>query len=159
MRYLLVNASKQELTLIHNGKVMNRYAVSTGYNGLGEVYGSAKTPRGWHYIRAKIGAGMPSHAVFVGRRPTGEICTPELSRQYPHRDWILSRIMWLSGLESGVNRLGQVDSFRRYIYLHGCADEACLGQAVSGGCVRMANKAIIELFEQVQVGDKILICG
>jgi L,D-transpeptidase YbiS len=159
MRYLLVDTREQELSLISGGNILNKYCISTGIKGLGEDNGSGQTPRGWHCIRAKIGAGMPMKSVFVGRRPTGEICTPQLYQQYPDRDWILSRILWLSGLEPGINRLSQVDSFRRYIYLHGCADEASLGKPVSGGCIRMANIAIMDLFEQVQVGDKILICS
>ena len=92
---------------------------------------------------------MPPRAVFRGRRFTGEICTPELQAAEPQRDWILSRILWLCGREPGVNRLGEVDTMARYIYIHGTADEAALGTPVSHGCIRMGNADIVELFERV----------
>lgn len=131
------------------GKAIRTYAVSTAKNGAGEKNGSLCTPRGRHIIRAKIGAGQLPNAVFVRRRPTGEIWTPELHERYPGRDWILTRILWLSGCEPGRNRLGDVDTMRRYIYLHGSPDIAEMGKPGSIGCVRMRNKDIIELFELV----------
>jgi lipoprotein-anchoring transpeptidase ErfK/SrfK len=122
-------------------------------NGAGEQDGTEKTPRGLHEVRAKIGAGAPVGAVFAGRRPTGEICTSELMRKEPDRDWILTRILWLRGLEVGKNRLGDVDSMRRYIYIHGTpyADE--IGRTASHGCIRMRNADVIELFEQAEQGN------
>lgn len=126
-----------------------RYSISTAKNGAGEQRGSFRTPRGRHLIRAKIGAGQPENAVFVGRRPTGEIWTPELAAAHPGRDWILTRILWLSGREPGVNRLGDVDTMRRYIYLHGSPDTVEMGSPGSIGCVRMRNRDIIELFNLV----------
>ena len=113
---------------------------------------SEKTPCGLHTVRAKIGAGAPEGAVFAGRRPTGEICTPELYRGDPERDWILTRILWLSGLEPGRNRLGNVDSMQRYIYIHGTPEDFALGTPASHGCVRMSNADVIELFDEVEVG-------
>jgi lipoprotein-anchoring transpeptidase ErfK/SrfK len=100
-------------------------------------------------VRARIGAGQPLGAVFVRRRPTGEVWTPELHAQYPGRDWILTRILWLSGCEPGRNRLGEVDTMRRYIYIHGAPDTAEMGKPGSIGCVRMRNRDIAELFERV----------
>jgi lipoprotein-anchoring transpeptidase ErfK/SrfK len=119
--------------------------------------GSRQTPRGQHVIRAKIGAGAPPGAVFVGRRPTGEIWSPELAARFPARDWILSRILWLSGTEVGRNRLGNVDTMRRYIYIHGTPALEPMGVAASHGCIRMRNSDVIQLFDLVNVGTRILI--
>jgi lipoprotein-anchoring transpeptidase ErfK/SrfK len=139
-----IDARRQELA--YGGKV---YAISTAKNGLGEKNGSYCTPRGRHLVRAKIGAGQPLNAVFVRRRPTGEVWTPDLHAQYPGRDWILTRILWLSGCEPGFNRLGDVDTMRRYVYLHGSHELAEMGKPGSIGCVRMRGPDIIELFDRV----------
>lgn len=152
-----IDLGRQSLALLDGGRELKRYAVSTAANGAGEKNGSECTPRGRHLIRAKIGAGQPAGTVFVARRPTGEIFVPELKVQYPHRDWILTRILWLSGLEKGKNRLGDVDTLRRYIYIHGTPDETVLGKTGSHGCVRMANRDIIELFDLVPVYTEVLI--
>jgi L,D-transpeptidase YbiS len=125
------------------------WAISTSKHGLGEKNGSYCTPRGRHLVRAKIGAGQPLNAVFVRRRPTGEIWTPALHAAYPGRDWILTRILWLSGCERGVNRLGDVDTMRRYIYIHGSHERAEMGKPGSIGCVRMRSPDILELFDLV----------
>ncbi len=140
-----------------NGKSVRRYRISTGANGVGEENGSYCTPRGKHVIRARIGAGMPANTVFVQRRPTGEIYTPELGAQQPGRDWILTRILWLSGCESGYNRGGSCDTMRRYIYIHGTPDSTELGKPGSRGCVRMRNAELAELFELVKVGTRVEI--
>lgn len=132
-----------------HGEPLLSYSISTARNGAGEVRGSYKTPRGQHIIRAKIGAGASENTVFVKRRPTGEIWTPELAAQYPGRDWILTRILWLSGRQPGFNRLGECDTMRRYIYLHGTPDSVPMGTPGSIGCVRMRNRDIIELFDRV----------
>ncbi len=126
-----------------------KYVVSTSKFGVGEKNGSFCTPRGAHIVRAKIGAGLPLGAVFVRRRPTGEVWTAAMHERYPGRDWILTRILWLSGCEPGKNRLGDVDTMRRYIYIHGCPDIAELGKPGSIGCVRMRNRDVAELFELV----------
>jgi lipoprotein-anchoring transpeptidase ErfK/SrfK len=144
-----IDAATQELTLLDGERVVRRYAVSTAKNGLGEKNGSFQTPRGKHIVRAKIGAGQPAGTVFVRRRPTGEVWTPELHAKYPGRDWILTRILWLSGKEPGRNRLGDVDTMRRYIYIHGSHELAEMGKPGSIGCVRMRNKDIIELYDLV----------
>ena len=136
---------------------MHRYPVSTAANGGGEQSGSYCTPRGKHIIRAKIGANQPLNTVFVGRRPTGEIYTPELGAQYPGRDWILTRILWLSGGEVGFNRLGACDTMRRYIYIHGTPESTQLNQPGSKGCVRMCNADLLELFDLVPVHTEIYI--
>jgi L,D-transpeptidase YbiS len=144
-----IDAAKQELMLLEGDKVLKRYAVSTAKNGLGEKNGSFQTPRGRHIIRAKIGAGQPLGTVFVRRRPTGEVWSRELHAQYPGRDWILTRILWLSGTEPGKNRLGDVDTMRRYIYIHGSPETAEMGKPGSIGCIRMRNRDIVELFDLV----------
>ena len=141
---ILIDIGKQELSF--QGK---KYSVSTAKNGPGEKNGSFCTPRGRHIVRAKIGAGQPPNTVFVRRRPTGEVWTPELHAKYPGRDWMLTRILWLSGKERGFNRLGDVDTMRRYIYLHGTHEFAEMGKPGSIGCVRMRNADILELFERV----------
>lgn len=140
-----IDVTKQELRL-SNGK---RYPVSTAKNGLGEQNGSFCTPRGRHIVRAKIGAGQPLGAVFVRRRPTGEVWTSELHAKYPGRDWMLTRILWLSGCEVGRNRLGEVDTMRRMIYIHGAPDSAEMGTPGSHGCVRMRNQDVAEVFDLV----------
>jgi lipoprotein-anchoring transpeptidase ErfK/SrfK len=155
---LLVYLDSQRLDLIgDNGEKLTSYPVSTGANGAGERRGSYQTPRGRHKIRAKIGAGAPEGMVFVARRPTGEICTPEAYAANRQRDWILTRILWLSGLEPGKNRLGEVDTFRRYVYIHGTPDAVELGKPGSRGCIRMRNSDLIELFERVPVGTEVEI--
>lgn len=133
------------------------YPVSTARNGAGELNGSGCTPRGKHYIRARIGAGEPLNTVFVGRRPTGEILTPELAARCPNRDWILTRILWLCGCEPGRNRLGKVDSFRRFIYIHGTPDIEPMGIPESHGCIRMRNQQVIDLFNQIKPGTPVTI--
>ena len=154
-----INIADQTLILYDNNKEVRPYLVSTGLKGVGENNGSEQTPRGWHIIRAKIGEGCPLNTVFVERRPTGEIYTTELCRQNPRRDWILTRILWLSGLEVGKNRLGSVDTMRRCIYIHGSPDTAMMGEPGSHGCIRMHNDDMVELFGLVSAGDKIFIDG
>lgn len=147
----------QNLALLRAGEATRHWPVSTARNGAGERLGSEQTPRGRHIIRARIGAGLPAGAVLVGRRPTGEIWSPALGRAHPGRDWILTRILWLSGVEPGQNRLGEVDTMRRYIYIHGAPDDVPLGVPGSHGCIRMANADIIELFELTPAGTEVLI--
>lgn len=153
-----VNIATQQLELFDNaGKLLRRYAVSSSGKGMGEMYGSYRTPRGKHIIRAKIGAGLPENTVFVRRRPTGETYTPELGAQFPGRDWMLTRILWLSGCEVGFNRLGKCDTMRRYIYIHGTPDSVSLGIPDSHGCIRMRNADLIELFGLVSTGTSVEI--
>ena len=153
-----ISIAGQSLELLDEaGCLERRYAVSTAANGVGEANGSYCTPRGLHIIRAKIGAGQPENSVFVRRRPTGEIYTPELGAQFPERDWILTRILWLSGCERGFNRLGEVDTMRRLIYIHGSPDEVSMGVPGSHGCVRMRNADVMDLFDRVQSGTPVEI--
>jgi len=152
MPRIRINISTQYIDLIDkNGSIIKRYAISTSKNGAGEQNGSYCTPRGRHIVRAKIGAGRPLNTVFVERRPTGEVYSPELARSFPKRDWILTRILWLSGCEPGYNRLGAVDTMRRAIYIHGSPDSAEMGKPGSHGCIRMRNEDLVELFDLVPV--------
>ena len=153
-----ISIQNQTLTLFDNfGGVKVKYPVSTAANGVGCEKDSGCTPLGNHIIRAKIGAGALPTTVFVGRRPTGEICTPELMAKFPNRDWILTRILWLSGTEVGFNRLGNVDTMQRYIYIHGTPDSTDIGKIGSHGCIRMRNSDVIELFDLVETGTKVFI--
>lgn len=135
----------------------SEYSVSTARNGAGEMNGSFCTPRGRHIVRAKIGSGAAINTVFVGRRPTGELYRPELRQKHPERDWILTRILWLSGCEPGFNRLGDVDTMRRYVYIHGAPEDVEMGYPGSHGCVRMRNAEVVELFNLVQTGTPVMI--
>ncbi|NBR30263.1 MAG: L,D-transpeptidase [Betaproteobacteria bacterium] len=158
MARIEINLSAQSAELFDGaGRSIVTYAISSARNGPGERNGSFCTPRGRHVIRAKIGAGQPVNAVFVRRRPTGEIYDERLAAQYPGRDWILTRILWLSGCEPGFNRLGDVDTMRRYIYIHGTPDTVALGKPGSIGCIRMNNNDLLYLFDQVNCGDPVLI--
>lgn len=160
MPHILISIPEQSLELFNNdGSSLRRYMVSTAAKGAGEQQASHCTPRGLHIVRARIGGGLPAGSVFVGRRPTGEIHCAKLAEAHPGRDWILSRILWLSGCEPGFNRLGAVDTMRRYIYIHGCADTAPMGIPASMGCIRMGNADIIDLFELVPVGTRVEICN
>jgi lipoprotein-anchoring transpeptidase ErfK/SrfK len=148
-----IDIVSQSLELVNDaGEVLHHYSISSGANGVGEESGSFCTPRGKHVIRAKIGAGQPENAVLVRRRPTGEIYTLQLAEQFSKRDWILTRILWLSGKEPGFNRWGTCDTMRRYIYIHGTPDTTALGKPGSHGCIRMRNTDIIELFDLVKSG-------
>ncbi len=152
-----ISLTRQRLQLRAGRQLLQEYLISTSRYGPGEVSGSQCTPRGQHRIRACIGAGQPTAAVFVGRRPTGEVYTPELARRYPSRDWILTRILWLCGSEPGRNRLGSVDSMRRYIYIHGTPDNEPMGAPFSHGCIRMGNHDVLDLFGRVGPGTVVNI--
>lgn len=154
-----VDIANQTLTLLRarDKQVVFRTLVSTARKGVGERMHSECTPRGRHVIRACIGAGASANAVFVSRRLTGEIYSPALRTAYPGRDWILTRILWLSGLEPGKNRCGEVDTMRRFIYIHGCPDEDPMGVPGSRGCIKMRNHDIIQLFDLVPSGTPVVI--
>ena len=154
---LHVSIARQELVLWRDGHPERAYRVSTAKNGPGECRGSGCTPRGWHRIRAKIGAGQPQYMAFVGRRPTGEIYDANLAADQPEKDWILTRILWLGGLEPGVNRFGEVDTAARYIYIHGSPDSGVNGTPQSHGCIRLTSPDILDLFDRVTHKTRVLI--
>jgi len=153
-----ISIKEQQLRLLDDqGNLLADYPVSTAFKGAGEQKNSYCTPRGAHLVRAKIGKDAPINSVFRGRRATGEIWTPELGVQHPDRDWILTRILWLSGCEPGFNRLGNVDTMQRYIYIHGTPYVRSIGRPDSHGCIRMRSEDVIELFDRVPVGTSVLI--
>lgn len=156
-RSIRISIPDQRLRLLDAQDTLIDVAVSTSAKGAGEQMNSECTPRGWHMVRAKIGATAPINAVFVARRPTGELCTAAMREREPGRDWILTRILWLSGLEPGRNRLGKVDTMRRFIYIHGAPDDVPMGIPGSHGCVRMRNEDVIALFDQTPYGTPVLI--
>lgn len=155
--HLDISISAQMLSLCAADSVIKKYPISTAKKGVGERRGSECTPRGWHCVRVKIGDQLPLHTVFVGRRPTGEIYQADWALHYPQRDWILTRILWLSGLEPQRNRYGMVDSAWRYIYIHGCPDDFITGTPASHGCIRMKNNDIMELFARIPVRTRVFI--
>jgi len=155
--YISISIAQQLLELRHGQSLLKSFRISTAKNGPGEKFGSECTPRGRHRIRAKIGAGLPLMSVFVGRRPTGEIYSPETSLKYPNRDWILTRILWLGGMEAGKNRFGNVDTAKRYIYIHGSPETQVTGVPNSHGCIRMKNTDILDLFDHVDTSTYVLI--
>lgn len=155
--WLEISIAEQQCRLWQQQRVIFSAPVSTALNGVGELKNSGCTPRGWHVIRAQIGADQPLNTVFRGRRPTGEILTPELAAAFPQRDWILTRILWLSGLEIGHNRLGNVDTMQRYIYIHGAPASEPMGVPRSHGCIRMHNADLLTLFATVDMGTRVLI--
>ena len=155
-----IDISIESQLLVFNDETssnVSTYSIATATNGAGEQSGSNCTPRGRHIVRAKIGAGCPLNTVFVGRRPTGEVYSPELKEKFPHRDWILTRILWLSGCEVGFNRLGSVDTMRRYIYIHSTPDSVPMGVPASHGCILMRGTDMIDLFDRIPVGTSVNI--
>ncbi|MGA1561932.1 MAG: L,D-transpeptidase family protein [Gammaproteobacteria bacterium] len=157
MTRIEISISDQTLKLFQAEQPLRTYAVSTAANGSGEQNGSFCTPRGRHHIRLKIGQGCAPNTIFVGRRPTGEQYTPALHAAHPERDWILTRILWLSGDEPGFNRGGNVDTLRRFIYIHGTPDSTSMGVPGSRGCIRMRNADLMELFDLVEAGTPVFI--
>lgn len=151
-----ITIATQQLNLLDEyGKIVRQYRISSAKNGTGQENGSFCTPLGRHVIRAKIGADQPVNTVFIKRRPTGEIYTPQLAQQFPKRDWILTRILWLCGCEPGFNRFGSVDTMRRYIYIHGTPDSVEMGKPGSIGCIRMRNSDLLELFDKISTGIRV----
>lgn len=158
MKKIIVDVTTQTLSLFENETIIKTYTISTAKNGVGQEYGSECTPLGKHYIRAKIGTDAPVNTVFIRRRPTGEIYSEEFAKQFPGRDWILTRIMWLCGLEYGKNRHSvNLDTMRRKIYIHGSPDSVNMGAPGSRGCIRMTNKDVMELFDLIEPGTPVEI--
>ena len=156
-RWVRVDLAAQRLALMEDNCVREEWPVSTARNGPGELLDSGCTPRGEHRVRIKIGAGCAANTVFVGRRPTGEIYSAALAASAPQRDWILTRIIWLTGCERGVNRGGRRDTLRRYIYIHGCPDSQPIGIPASHGCIRMHNRDVVDLFDRIDAGTRVII--
>lgn len=155
--WVRVDLAAQRLALLEEDCVLAHWPVSTARNGPGELLDSGCTPRGEHRVRIKIGAGCAANTVFVGRRPTGETYSPALAADAPERDWILTRIIWLTGCDRGINRGGRCDTLRRYIYIHGCPESEPMGIPASHGCIRMHNRDVVDLFDRIDVGTRVVI--
>ncbi|MFT5574019.1 MAG: L,D-transpeptidase YbiS [Cryomorphaceae bacterium] len=155
---IVISINEQHLYAYDSaGSLVMDCAIATAKNGSGQLNGSECTPLGSHRVRAKIGAGQPSNSVFLGRRTTDEIYSEALASEFPQRDWILTRILWLCGNERGLNRGSAVDTQRRYIYIHGAPDSHPMGIPSSHGCVKMHNQDILTLFDIAHVGLQVQI--
>ena len=157
-----IDTQTQALHLMRDGQMVRSFLVSTAKNGTGQAEGSGCTPLGKHQISEKFGDGLPNNAVFVARRFTGELYDDKLGSEYPERDWILGRILWLDGCEEGVNKGYEadgicVDTKSRYVYIHGTPDTEPMGVPLSHGCVRMRNEELVWLYDQVAVGCEVII--
>jgi lipoprotein-anchoring transpeptidase ErfK/SrfK len=154
---ILIDISQQTMTCYQKGQPLSVYTISSGKNGVGEIENSGCTPRGWHEIGNVIGLSQPENAVFIGREWTGELYSKDVAIQNPNRDWILTRILRLRGLEPGKNQGPGVDSYNRYIYIHGTPDDVILGVPGSHGCIRMSNKDVMILANWARPGFKVYI--
>jgi L,D-transpeptidase YbiS len=152
MNKIVINIASQTLSVHANKVCLFTFPVSTAKNGVGQDEGSEQTPLGKHRVYQKFGENQPLNTVFVGRKATGEIYTPELGLAHPDRDWILTRILWLEGLEPGINQGGNVDTKTRYIYIHGCPEGTVMDSPSSHGCIRMKNKHLMQLFNSIEEG-------
>ena len=155
--FIDIDLSSQRLELRKDGEALLSVAISSAVNGPGELLDSHCTPRGWHEVCEKFGDDCEVNTVFVGRRPTGEVYDRALGAANPGRDWMLTRILWLSGIEPGRNQGGNVDTKNRYIYLHGCPDEAEMGVPGSIGCIRMQNRDVVALYDRVPIRTRVHI--
>jgi hypothetical protein len=153
----VVSLSRQKLFLYRDGHLVKTYPVSTSRYGPGNQDGSYKTPLGVHYVKEKIGGDAPLGTIFKGRKNMQKVAQIISNRTKTSDDYITTRILWLSGLEPGINHGEGIDSYARYIYIHGTHEEGLIGQTVSYGCIRMTNSEMIELYDQMQEDDLVLI--
>ena len=156
--WILVHIADQKLYVIEHGREQCNFTVSTSKFGSGCKQDSLQTPIGAHVIAKKIGQGKPLGEIFSGRKPTGQIADICHTNEATGQDLILTRIMWLKGLEQNKNSGKDCDSYQRYIYIHGTHEEGLLGTPASHGCVRMSNKDVIELYNRVDEGVFVYIC-
>ena len=150
---------RQQLHLIHGRVPVCSYPVSTSRYGAGCEQDSRRTPTGMHHIAEKIGQGCERGEILKARVATGEIAEIIAAEEPGDEDLITSRILWLQGMEPGINQGEGVDSYQRYIYIHGSNEEGLIGQPASVGCIRMKNDDVIDLFDRVEVGTPVLIIG
>lgn len=154
---LVVSLAEQCMYVIKGDSVFKEYHISGAALGAGNKSGSNQTPLGLHRIKERYGDEVPVGGILKSRQYTGEVATIYTDSVDVEEDYVTTRIMWLEGLEAGINRGGNVDSYNRYIYIHGTPEEGLIGQPASHGCIRMYNKEVIELFEASAVGDLVLI--
>lgn len=156
-KYMYVSVKHQHLYLIQNDSTIRKYPISTSKNGIGSKQDSYKTPPGLHTVKRKIGTDVPYGGIMISRVYEGKIAKILTEKENAKKDYVTSRIMWLQGEEPGVNRGRNMDSYNRYIYIHGTPEEGYIGEPASHGCIRMKNKDVIELFDFVKEGTPILI--
>lgn len=154
---VIVDVSEQQLSLYREGRRVGDWPVSTSQYGVGNQQNSLRTPLGVHRVARMIGADAPVGTLFEARRNTGRTVTILKDDRPADGDYVTTRILWLEGLEPGVNKGAGIDSFQRYIYIHGTAEEGRIGRPASHGCVRMGNQAVIELFDRIQEGTLVEI--
>ncbi len=154
---IIVDISDQRLYLRDDGKVIESYPISSSKYGEGSIENSFKTPLGKHTIKEKIGYGVPLNTIFVARVNTNEKAQIIRSLDDSDDDYVTSRILWLDGLEDGINKGEGVDSFSRFIYIHGTHEEGLIGKKASHGCIRMFNNDVVKLYDIVKKGTKVYI--
>lgn len=154
---MLVNIQQQEIYVVRNDAIEKTYRISSAKNGIGNSAGSGKTPLGVHRIAEKIGAGAKPNTIFLGRKDSGKTATILKDPIDSEDDYVTSRILWLEGLEPGINKGKGIDSKQRYIYIHGTPEEGLIGTPASHGCIRLYNKDVIELFDVVSAGTLVVI--
>tara|TARA_B110000977_G_scaffold70845_1_gene96167 strand:+ start:13951 stop:14541 length:591 start_codon:yes stop_codon:yes gene_type:complete len=154
---IYVSIKNQKLYHISDNTINDEYTISSAKKGIGNIRNSDKTPIGLHYIKEKYGQKTPINGRMIARKFEGLIATIYQDTSSSKTDDITSRILWLAGLEEGINKGGNVDSYQRYIYIHGTSEEGKLGTPASHGCIRMSNLDVINLFDKVKEGTKVLI--
>ena len=155
--YAVVAIEAQRLYLMHDGRLLKAYPVSTSAFGPGAQEGSNQTPLGLHQIKQKIGENEPEGMIFKARKPTGRMANIIAEPRDVPEDDVTTRIMWLDGMEPGVNQGGKVDSYKRYIYIHGTPEEGLIGRPASHGCVRMLNADVVDVFNKLPEGTLVYI--
>ena len=154
---VFISIKKQKLYHIKNNKIVNKYIISSSKYGVGNQEGSNKTPLGLHKIKEKHGEKTPINGRMIGRIFYGNIAKIYTDKTQSKTDDITTRILWLEGLEKGKNLGPGIDSYERYIYIHGTSEEGKLGEPASNGCIRMKNKDIFDLYKRLEVGTLVLI--
>ena len=154
---LYVSIAKQKMYRIKEHKIIKTYVISSSSYGVGSKAGSNKTPLGLHRIKEKFGDNTPINGRMIGRVYYGKIATIYTDQTKSKTDDVTSRILWLEGLEKGLNKGEGIDSYKRYIYIHGTSEEGRLGTPASHGCIRMKNKEMIELYDKIKIGTLVLI--
>ena len=155
--FLYVGIRRQKMYHIKNNKIFSTYPVSTSSKGAGNNVGSFKTPTGLHFIAEKIGDNAPVATLFINKKNTGKVVPINITEVSSYKDEITSRVLSLKGLQQGINKGKKYDTFARGIYIHGTSDEASIGKPSSHGCIRMKNDDIIELFDLLSVGIKVVL--
>ncbi len=155
--FLYVSLHNQRMYRIIGWEIQNEYSISGAKKGAGNQSGSNQTPTGLHTVAEKFGEGVPLGGIMKSRKYIGEIAEIFIDETDVETDFVTTRILWLKGMEKGINSGGNVDSYHRYIYIHGTPEEGLLGKPASHGCIRMKNESVIHLFSETEIGEKVLI--